>query len=332
MQRQMQGQIQGQIQRQMQDKGKTNLIKNLVRTLKQVLDIKNKESVLVVTDKKKRRIAKLFEKAAKHLSNNVDFLEINLTGRHGAEPSKEEAKKMFGYDVLILLTTYSLTHTDARRNACKRGARAISMPGFTLNMLNAVLVDYKKMQKDSLKLWHELEKARKKKETIFITTPHGSNLRLGILEKVYLDIGKVKKGQVENLPAGEVFFAPKNAKGVLVIDRYENKIKKSVKLEVYNNKIMKYPKTREGRIIRELLSVPKGNFMAEFGIGTNQNAKIIGNTLQDEKVRGTAHIAFGNNLSMGGKNNAKVHIDFILFKPTIKVGSRLIMKEGMFLV
>lgn len=41
--------------------------------------------------------------------------------------------------------------------------------------------------------------------------------------------------------------------------------------------------------------------MAEFGIGTNYKAKLVGLILEDEKVFGTIHIAFGNNLSMGGR-------------------------------
>jgi len=37
--------------------------------------------------------------------------------------------------------------------------------------------------------------------------------------------------------------------------------------------------------------------MAEFGFGTNPEATLIGNTLQDEKVLGTVHFAFGDNTS-----------------------------------
>ena len=45
---------------------------------------------------------------------------------------------------------------------------------------------------------------------------------------------------------------------------------------------------------------------AEFGIGTNAEMKISGNLLGDEKLKGSIHIAFGNNKSFGGENLSTV--------------------------
>jgi len=70
--------------------------------------------------------------------------------------------------------------------------------------------------------------------------------------------------------------------------------------------------------------------VAEFGIGTNDKAKIIGNILQDEKVMGTCHIAFGNNSAMGGKVYSEVHVDTILERPTIIIDGKILMKDGKF--
>jgi leucyl aminopeptidase (aminopeptidase T) len=57
--------------------------------------------------------------------------------------------------------------------------------------------------------------------------------------------------------------------------------------------------------------------------------------LEDEKVIGTAHIAFGNNADFpgGGKNNSRIHRDYLFYRPTIQAtdtdGKRtLIMKNG----
>ena len=75
-------------------------------------------------------------------------------------------------------------------------------------------------------------------------------------------------------------------------------------------------------------TVKNSKNIAEFGIGLNPKAKIIGNTLQDEKAFKTCHIAFGNNKSYKGKIYSKVHLDAILFKPTVWFDKNKIMSKG----
>jgi leucyl aminopeptidase (aminopeptidase T) len=50
-----------------------------------------------------------------------------------------------------------------------------------------------------------------------------------------------------------------------------------------------------------------GRSLAELGIGTNPAATLTGNVLEDEKVIGTIHLAFGTSAGMGGVNIAGVH-------------------------
>ena len=55
--------------------------------------------------------------------------------------------------------------------------------------------------------------------------------------------------------------------------------------------------------------------IAEVGIGTNHQAQIDGETLEDEKVLGTVHIALGNNSGMGGKVSVPIHLDGLIRSP-----------------
>jgi leucyl aminopeptidase (aminopeptidase T) len=73
---------------------------------------------------------------------------------------------------------------------------------------------------------------------------------------------------------------------------------------------------------------PKAYNLAEFGIGTNHAARLIGNVLEDEKVLGTCHIAFGDNSTFGGRVKAGIHIDGIIKRPTIKLDEKIIMCNG----
>jgi leucyl aminopeptidase (aminopeptidase T) len=72
--------------------------------------------------------------------------------------------------------------------------------------------------------------------------------------------------------------------------------------------------------------------IAEFGIGTNDAARIIGSILEDEKVMGTIHIALGNNMSMGGTVDVPVHLDGIVKSPTVELDGALIMDRGKLLI
>jgi aminopeptidase len=70
--------------------------------------------------------------------------------------------------------------------------------------------------------------------------------------------------------------------------------------------------------------------VAEFGIGTNDRARLTGVILEDEKVMGTIHIAFGDNKSMGGSVRVASHLDGLVTAPTVYFDDRLIMDRGQF--
>ena len=89
-------------------------------------------------------------------------------------------------------------------------------------------------------------------------------------------------------------------------------------------------------MIEDAKKIDKNNnasYVAEFAIGTNPSAKITGVILEDEKVLGTCHIAFGDNTSFpGGKNKSIIHLDIIILKPTIKLDKKIIMEKGKLLI
>ena len=71
--------------------------------------------------------------------------------------------------------------------------------------------------------------------------------------------------------------------------------------------------------------------IAELGIGTNEAAKLCGIILEDEKLYGTVHIAFGTNTSFGGITKADCHLDGIILNPTLYLDDECIIRKGEFL-
>jgi leucyl aminopeptidase (aminopeptidase T) len=72
--------------------------------------------------------------------------------------------------------------------------------------------------------------------------------------------------------------------------------------------------------------------LAEFGIGTNDRAILTGVILEDEKVMGTIHIAFGDNKSMGGSVRVASHLDGLVRSPSVWLDDDLVLESGRLLV
>ena len=61
-------------------------------------------------------------------------------------------------------------------------------------------------------------------------------------------------------------------------------------------------------------------------------ARITGRILEDEKVMGTVHFAFGDNTTFGGRVSVESHLDGIVMEPTIEVDEKIIMNRGVFTI
>lgn len=314
----------------------TSLQKAAKKVINTCMALKAGESCLIVTDSKKRRIASVLLKEAKKVTDECKIIQKPVGRVAGEEPSKKIAKEMLKYDVLLLVTTKSLSHTLARKNAVDNGARAASMPGITEGILKRTIdVNYSKMKLLNDKIAKRLTKGKKVK----IITKKKANLIFSIKGREgKVDTGLyVQDSKWGNLPAGETAIAPVEctANGTLVLDASMSGVGKvnSLKMTIKNGFAIEF----EGKQVKKLKSLIKGlgqsaRNIAELGIGTNPKAKVTGCVLEDEKVMGTAHVAIGDNISLGGAVKAKCHLDGVFFKPTIYIDNKKIMKDGKLLI
>ena len=67
--------------------------------------------------------------------------------------------------------------------------------------------------------------------------------------------------------------------------------------------------------------------IAELGIGTNKAARLESSILEIEKVYGTAHVALGNNMHIGGEVDVSYHADGVILKPTLELDGKVILKD-----
>tara|TARA_Y100000310_G_scaffold65534_1_gene61014 strand:+ start:2688 stop:3635 length:948 start_codon:yes stop_codon:yes gene_type:complete len=314
------------------------MIKSVNIVLKKCLNLKKNEKLLIVTDSKLYSIAKLFFDAANKITPSVKLIKIPIPKVNGTEPPKEIAKEMLKYDVELLITTKSLSHTKARKNACDEGARIVTMPGITKGIISRTLdINYNKLEKINNKIAGIIDKGK----AVRIRTNLGTSISFSIGGRKAFgnDLGLFKKkGSFGNLPTGEIFVAPVEgtAEGIFIADASFadiGKLNNPIKIYVRKGYAVKFIGEKAKKLLDLLNSVGRGSRnIAEFGIGTNEKARIAGNILEDEKVKGTCHIALGNNDGFGGKVNVHLHLDGIIRNPSIWVDGKKIMKNGRFLI
>lgn len=306
--------------------------------IKTCMKVKKKEKILVITDEQKREIGISLHENAKRLGFYSLFVEMKSGKINGEEPPAEIAELMQKFDIVLIPTAKSLTHTDARRAASANGVRVATFPGITKEiMIRGMNADYKAIAKRSIKLKRILEQGKH----IRVTAPAGTDISFEIAGRTAIASKGLfhNKGESGNLPTGETFLAPVEgtANGVFVVDGSMAGLgligDVNIKVEVEKGFATKITGGRPARQLREMLDkVGKGACnIAEFGIGTNDSARLSGIILEDEKVMGTIHIALGNNISMGGSFNVPIHLDGVVKKPTVYLDKKLLMDKGKLL-
>lgn len=199
------------------------------------------------------------------------------------------------------------------------------MPGVTLDMLKngAISADYHEVVERTAKYCELLNQGNqveiKKGDTC---------LSFSIKNRAGIESTGVfkEKGEAGNLPSGEAYIAPieDSANGTIMIDGSIagiGVIEEPLTLEIENGRLTAASGDK-GKELLELLGSGAGRKIAEFGIGTNNKARLIGNVLEDEKVFGTVHIAFGSNKSFGGETEANVHIDCVIKNPIVSIDNK----------
>ncbi|CAK7029238.1 MAG: hypothetical protein PEGG_01217 [Paraeggerthella hongkongensis] len=296
------------------------------------------ETLLVVTDDPTREVGQLFYDAARALGRRA-LLMVMPEGRvTGEEPPVAVAAAMKTADVALCPTAKSITHTTARIEAAAAGTRVVTMPGVTMDMLRdgAACADYAEVERRTMALTKRLthaKTARIEKDGHVLTMD--LNGRNGVASPgVYRT-----PGASGNFPSGEAYIAPLEggANGSVVIDGSMvgiGTLAEPLVVTLENGRLVQAEGGDANGAYAEQLSIlfarPENGTIAELGIGTNERAKLCGIILEDEKLYGTVHVAFGTNASFGGVTKADCHYDGIVLRPTLYLDDECVIRDGEF--
>ncbi|AHD07109.1 aminopeptidase [Paenibacillus larvae] len=310
---------------------KPELIEVSKRLLTNCLGLKAGETFLVVADDSREELAKHVYEAGRRLGAESVIMVMKEREKSGQEPPVPVASAMAASHVVICLTKMSLTHTQARKQAVAAGSRLATMPSITEDMFlqGAVAADYSEVKVFTEKVTDMLttsKQARIEKDGYSLT--FSLEERKGVPSTgVYLN-----PGESVNLPSGEAYIAPVEgtANGQLLVDgsiAEIGKVQGPVLLTIEDGRLVK-AEGPDGEQLLHILGDGDGRSVAEFGIGTNKKARITGVVLEDEKVYGTVHVAFGSNNTFGGIVSAGVHIDCVVKQQDVYLDGNKVMEKG----
>lgn len=297
------------------------------------------ERVVVVADSAKADIAAGLAAEAGRLGAVVALHRIPDMSCHGEEPPAAIADAMAEANLLIGLTTYSLAHSQARRRACAAGARYLSLPDYTWNLLEdpSLEVNFHDRAATVRRVADALSTGR----LVHVTTALGTDIKMSILGRVgNFCPGFVKgPGELGSPPDIEANVSPleDSAEGVVVVDGSIpcpeiGLLRQPITLRVKGGRIVSFEggDADQRRSVEAMFATVADNarVLAECGIGLNEAAELTGVMLTDEGAMGTMHFGFGSNNTVGGVNDVPFHLDFVFRAPTLTIDGQILLMDG----
>jgi len=313
-------------------KGARKLIQTCAR-------VKKDDNVLIVTDQNMIGIAEIL--AAASIAEGAETTLVIMSPRteHGQEPPKAVAAAMRNSSVIFTPVSRSITHTSALRDAVSSGSRALVMTEFTEEMMisGGMEADFEAMKPVCEGVASALGSSKMAK----VTTAAGTSLTMSLEgRKGNALTCIVSPGQFSPVPNIEAAISPVEgtAQGVIVADASVagmGLVSSPIKTSVKDGMITLIEGGEDARKLQAILKEtadPNSYNVAELGIGLNPKSRMSGLMLEDEGVFGTVHIGIGTSITLGGKIKAALHYDLIMWRPTVELDGKVILKDGSLLI
>jgi len=312
-----------------------------MKVMAQCAALKPGENVVIACDTNKLRLAEGLAAAAYALGGMPTIVMFPPTGAHGAQVPRPVVGACARSDVFFLPTSWSMTHTDARIEAIKNGARGTTMCEVTEDCLctGGILGDYEECDRIGRQLGAVLSQTK----VIRITSPAGTDLRGEVAGRpVQYETGLFRKpGQFAALPNSELNISPieGTTEGVIVGDvrlmGYGVIRKEPVTIHVSEGRVTEVIGGEAADYLRDTLAAfddPTAYNLAEFAVGLNPSCRVYSTNLEDLGKLGFGHHGIGSSYAIGGKVLAPCHIDVIYKDATLEFDGKVVLDKGEVLV
>jgi len=313
----------------------TGLARAVRTVVRNCLAVAPGEDVLVVVDEPMQEVGEALRREAEAAQADAVLAVMSERENHGVEPPAPIAAAFAACNVFIAPTSRSLSHTQARKRATDNGARGATMPTVTADMLARLMVADLDLLRSRSRVVADLLSAA---DEAHVTCPRGTDLHLDLSgrEAIADDGDLTAPGAFGNLPCGEGFIAPCGGDGTVATRSLASiGIVKGhpARLTVEGGRLTKATGPEGERLYQLLTGAGElGTNLAELGVGTNERARLTGNILEDEKILGTVHVAFGASAGIGGTVSVPIHLDVVVTDATLTVGDTAVLDAGRYVL
>ena len=310
---------------------------------------KEDENILIVTDEQSMEMGMAIWNAAEEF-HNKSLILMETRKMHGEEPTPLVEAAMVAADVIFRATTFSLSHSMAKRRACAAGARDLNCNDYDYNMLESGGL-YNDFEGQSKKDCDQIAKGFRGGDQVHVTTKLGTDYYCSIKgHQVFPQYAmSLHPGESSSPPDVECATGaiPGTAHGKLVIDGsithpYLGLLKQPIVVYIEDSFCKKITglvdgveqDTEESKLFEKALAegdLLKGDTpgmyrIGELAVGLNPAASLCGRMLEDEGCYGYMHCAFGNNET--DNQDFILHIDMMFSGATMTVDGKTILKDG----
>jgi len=306
-----------------------------------LLKVRPSERVLLVADTK-TDMSMLTALAAESSAAGAEYLITVMPCREkiGAEPQTalpESIRKILDdFQVVVGLNATSGAPSYDSKVAQLLHTKKIRYMSMVLRSIDnwtggAATANYEEVYSTALRLARVFQG-----KEIKVTTLAGTDLTASIEgRRAIVEAGVASEaGQSAAFSDGEVSLSTieGTARGIAIIDgpiSYLGLPREPIKVEVEKGRVVNISGGREAAILSEwLVRVENFDNFAEIGIGVNPEARRNGDWQEEKKGLGTAHFALGDNIYYYGKVSSPIHLDMVLYNPTVTIDGNLIAKDG----
>lgn len=292
------------------------------------------EEVLVVAEAGDVEVARAVTVAARAVGATASLVVMPRLDAHGNEPPAGVAAAMREVDVCFTATTHAITHTESRIAASDAGTRVVVLRGVNEDIMveGGMNTDYEALRERTAAVRDALDAATAAR----VTAPAGTDVTFGLEGRPAFVIDGFFHGYgFSALPPGESPVAPAagTAEGTVAVDYSMDNLgllDDPVELVFEDGFVTDVRGGSDAARLERLFAESDDNAgnMAEFAIGTNPDARLVGNLAEDKKKLGTVHFAVGDNTSLDGDLGSEIHLDGVVLDPTVELDGRTVLADG----